>query len=380
MIIIHGNARNADEAFLVIQQAADLFFSNDDDKDEIAMIAPQFLIDVDIDALDLEQSDSQFLYWSSPGWKKGNESQKDDRPFTISSFAVVDQIIQHIMLEFPDLEDITLLGNSAGGQFIQRFAAGGNSYAADIRFWYIFSNLSSHMYFSNQRPEMKDPNQFSIPSKPSHLFDVAECPAYNDYRYGLNELNVFMEDVGVDQLRENYSSRNTISLIGERDTEDNFMLDTSCSAMLHGENRYKRAIQFYDHVVQELGEPVQDRHRLLIVPTLDMKQRMRISQPADKRSYLDKKIGTIVFTEVNVSISSRKRTTFLMLPIREKMMRKNTNPNPNRENPSPNHQSREQNHITRLHVESLKLVRHKNRRLRKSWTKFGFSIWYSLHK
>jgi hypothetical protein len=122
------------------------------------------------------------------------------------------------------------------------------------------------MYFSNKRPELEDPTRFSTPSKPSHLFELSECPTYDDYRYGINELNVYMEDVGVDQLRENYASRNIILLIGENDTEDNFMLDTSCSAMLQGENRYQRAVQFYHHTVQEFGESVQERHKFVIIP------------------------------------------------------------------------------------------------------------------
>lgn len=274
MIIIHGHERNADKALSIIQHAATLFSASATRRslmDDIAMIAPQFLTLDDIDALDLEQSDSRFLYWSSPGWKNGSASLKHvyGRPFTISSFAVMDQIIDHLISHFPNLEQITFIGNSAGGQFLQRYAAGSrhSHSSSDIRFSYIFSNLSSYTYFSSQRPELDDPTQFSVPRKSTHSFDKSECPTYNDYRYGLRRLNHYMNAVGTTQLSRNYyRHRNVILLIGEEDTKNNFVLDTSCSAMLQGENRYQRGIHFYNHIVDKWGDSIRERHNLAIVP------------------------------------------------------------------------------------------------------------------
>ena len=36
----------------------------------------------------------------------------------------MDSLISHILLVFPNLQDIALVGNSAGGQYVNRYAAG----------------------------------------------------------------------------------------------------------------------------------------------------------------------------------------------------------------------------------------------------------------
>jgi hypothetical protein len=77
-----------------------------------------------------------------------------------------------------------------------------------------------------------------------------------------------MDSVGANQLRRNYyRHRKVILLIGEKDKKNNYFLDTSCSAMLQGENRYKRGIRFYNHIVDKWGESIRDRHSLVIIPS-----------------------------------------------------------------------------------------------------------------
>ncbi|WP_328603954.1 hypothetical protein OG943_28245 [Amycolatopsis sp. NBC_00345] len=86
-------------------------------------------------------------------WKDGGDSVS---PAGISSFTVVDEILAGLAdkQHFPDLTRITLIGHSAGGQFIQRYAVAGAAPAKlpGVSFHYVTANPSSYLYFTPDRP------------------------------------------------------------------------------------------------------------------------------------------------------------------------------------------------------------------------------------
>ncbi|MFQ6113147.1 MAG: hypothetical protein ACE5NG_03545, partial [bacterium] len=121
VVVIHGTDRNADDYYERILDPAKT--ANGADRTTI-IVAPQFLREIDIEAHNLPDS---VLFWNSAGWKKGDKSlttNEHPRPARISSFAVVDTIFNRLASKNPNLQMIVLAGHSAGGQFVNRFAAG----------------------------------------------------------------------------------------------------------------------------------------------------------------------------------------------------------------------------------------------------------------
>ena len=106
-----------------------------------------------------ESAQSGELYWldgSSSGhsWKQGDPS---NTPGTaVSSFEVMDHLLSMVTdrARFPNLRVITLIGHSAGGQYVQRYAAGTQAPAsfAEHRFVFVVANPSSYLYLNGQRP------------------------------------------------------------------------------------------------------------------------------------------------------------------------------------------------------------------------------------
>jgi pimeloyl-ACP methyl ester carboxylesterase len=208
VIVVHGTGRNADDYYDSIAQNADA---------QTEVIAPWFQTDDD----DPRSGDA---YWANGGdtsWKDGGDALYPDG---LSSFAAMDRLLAVLndKQEFPHLTRITIVGHSAGGQFVQRYAAGGEVPAATpTRF--VVANPSSYLYLSPERPDSTD-----------------GCSGYNDYKYGLDHLNDYMAAGGPDMIKQRYTSRPVTYLLGEDDIYQNHSIDDSCEAQAQGENRLAR--------------------------------------------------------------------------------------------------------------------------------------------
>ena len=153
---------------------------------ETIIIAPQFLITTD---LNYWQPINEYVFWSgTTPWSSGGQSNSTNlhpRNYVISSFSLMDSLISHLLSNFSNLQDIVLIGNSAGGQFVNRYAAGSDQEGhGKIR--YVVSAPSSYLYFDENRyNEYQMPFSWSVPQG---------CTGYNDYKYGLDDLNEYMEN------------------------------------------------------------------------------------------------------------------------------------------------------------------------------------------
>lgn len=201
VFVIHGTNRNADDYLGYLEDLDTL------------VIAPHF------------QAEGPGMYWSS-GWRDGNKSLD---PEDVSSYEVLDRMVEVF-------NGVAVVGHSAGGQFVTRYAAG--TRLEDLTF--IVANPGSYMYLDTSRPVW------------------AYCPDFNEYRYGLEDLNSYMS-VGV---APDYPDRDVIYLLGSRDTKVDSNLDTSCAAKRQGRNRYDRGKRFFDHLKKHFGRSV---HRKVIV-------------------------------------------------------------------------------------------------------------------
>ncbi|WP_181969765.1 alpha/beta hydrolase [Paraburkholderia sp. DHOC27] len=196
------------------------------------VITPQFLIAADIAAHALP---ANTLHWSADGWKTGYDAQG---PASISSFSVVDTIFARLADKtlFPSLKLVVLAGHSAGGQFVQRYAAVGHGQAPlaarGIGIHYVVANPSSYLYFDAKRP---------VATR------AASCAKAEQWEYGLNgDLPPYVEQpVSPGKIEQHYLAQNIVYLLGLEDTDPNQPeLDRSCAGEAEGPTRLSRGLNF----------------------------------------------------------------------------------------------------------------------------------------
>lgn len=224
IIVIHGVARNADEYFGYAQTAA----QKEKVEGQTLIVAPNFKIESD-------PLDPGELFWKD-GWKFGDLSALG----MLSSYEVLDQLIGEIWLSghFPSLQKISVIGHSAGGQTVARYAAGSpivDRYPLKIS--YVIANPSSYLYFSPERFDRV--KGFTIPK--------TDCPEYDTYPYGINRPNRYMGRLPSQELQLRFNHRDVTLLLGEADTLSEY-LDTSCEANLQGKNRIERGQTYYHFI------------------------------------------------------------------------------------------------------------------------------------
>ncbi|KAE9656622.1 alpha/beta hydrolase [Pseudomonas sp. PB105] len=232
LIIVHGRLRNAQT---YLQSGVDAAEHAGVDANTL-VIAPQFLNASDVKRNHL---DGQVLRWNGNDWMAGEPSTG---PGQVSSYGALDQIIKHLgnRTLFPALKDIVVAGHSGGGQVVQRFALTGHDHPTlqneGIRLRYVVANPSSYAYFSPQRP---------VP------FDTANCPGFNDWKYGLQHLPAYAKGQSAEQLEQAYVSRDITYLLGQQDTDPNHpALDKSCEAETQGAYRLIRGHNYFYYLKQ----------------------------------------------------------------------------------------------------------------------------------
>lgn len=200
------------------------------------IITPQFLIAADIEA---HQLPADTLHWGTDGWKTGYDAHG---PVPISSYSVIDTIFARLADKtlFPALKQVVLAGHSAGGQFVQRYAAVGRGQSPllkrGIAIRYVVANPSSYLYFDAQRP-------VATGDQP--------CANFDRWEYGLSGgLPPYVEQpVSPPELEKRYLARDVVYLLGMDDTDPNHKeLDRSCGAEKQGPTRLSRGLNYVAHL------------------------------------------------------------------------------------------------------------------------------------
>ena len=259
IVVVHGDARNSDDYLDAIRAAAEAAGATD-----TLVVAPQFRT-IDDEAT---QSTPDGLYFSSNGWKEGATSEKSPLPrrVSISSFAAVDDLVRGILTAgaFPNLRTVVMTGHSAGGQFVERYAATSpleDGFAGSVQFLYVVANPSSYLYFDARRPEPG--GGFEEPS----ARDRRECPDYDTWKYGLAGRNAYAAASDATAIRARYARRAVVYLLGADDSNpDDPSLDTSCAAEWQGEDRLDRGRRHFAYIGTAFGEVVYGSHVLAVVP------------------------------------------------------------------------------------------------------------------
>lgn len=263
VVVVHGTNRNADEYFENMMMAAD---QRPNLTDSTLIIAPQFIIQDDLQPNSL---DREYLYWTNGGWRTGSLSRDeapDRRLVRISSFAVLDSLLERLVQNFPNVKSIVFTGHSAGGQLTNRFSASSRiadvlcrEYGVGMKF--IVSNPGSYVYMDAKRRRSGTEDEFRLPT--------ANCDGYNEWRYGLEDLFSYPSMAGADSIRSMMARREIVYLLGELDNDPNTSsLDVSCAGRLQGLHRLNRGSIYYNHLIDHFGSDISQKQSIDTVPNV----------------------------------------------------------------------------------------------------------------
>jgi pimeloyl-ACP methyl ester carboxylesterase len=263
LIVFHGRQRNADvyneSGYEAIKKAGRA-------GEGTLLITPQFLEQVDTAAYGLS---ANVLRWEPEQWMSGANAMNAP----VSSFDAIDSILvrlgdRHL---FPNLKAVVLVGHSAGGQLLQRYAVAGQGgdalEKAGIHVRYVVANPSSYLYFSAERPELKPKNEFSFTTP------AETCAGeYNRWKYGVLDPPPYAASEDFAEVEKRYIRREVVYLLGTGDTDPNHpALDKSCSGEKEGPYRFFRGKAYFRYLQMRHPELDGDlsRQQLWTVPGVE---------------------------------------------------------------------------------------------------------------
>jgi hypothetical protein len=109
-----------------------------------------------------------------------------------------------------------------------------------LRIRYVVANPSTYLYLGPERAGQDPGGGWGLP-------DRSACPGYNEWHYGLEDINPYIEAQELTQVRDQLATRDVVYMVGDQDT-GSAMLDVSCGAMLQGQNRFMRGITLFNYL------------------------------------------------------------------------------------------------------------------------------------
>lgn len=247
LIGVEGYTRDANRTFDAAAKAAMEAGHGTD----TLIAAPLFQVSADEAARchfrDMPAAGPRDALWRCSSWPDGSPALNDRQ---VTSFKAMDVLVAALARQYPQARVMTLAGFSAGGQFVQRYAAFGAP-PAMVEMRYVVADPSSFVYFDNFRP----------------VAGEAACTGYNDWKYGLAALPAWLgRPAGA--ARAHYAAAALFYLEGSLDTGDTrkaarALLDTKCQAELQGRYRLDRGENYAAYDAKMLAHGA---HKLSIVP------------------------------------------------------------------------------------------------------------------
>ncbi|CAJ1967340.1 unnamed protein product [Cylindrotheca closterium] len=270
---------------------------NPKDRGSVLILAPRFLAPSDMKHKRKNQhqfqnqTTTEFLYWQnsekqpkyaiSHSWRYGADALNAP----VSSYEAVDRLVEHLVSFtapgtdtrcFSNLRQVSIVGHSAGGQLVQRWALLSNAfkmirpsswttattttainddpgYSMDIRA--VVANPRSYCYLNEKRMVVvMDGNSNKVEAhwEVPAASQIKKCPDYNQWTWGLERGGALDEVVpykarriksGSDEeVAHRYANRKVFYLTGEYGDTDQ---DDLCATRdFQGHNRHERALYY----------------------------------------------------------------------------------------------------------------------------------------
>jgi hypothetical protein len=240
IIIVHGAGLNAEKSYETGYRIAEELGES---KNLYMVIAPQFLEGI-------EPEEKGLLFWGRQ-WRSGGMSLSEELNKglpSVSSYEVMDRLIRIVTERNREINQIIVLGHSAGGQFVSRYAAINNNHEdlkkQGVSIYYVAANPSSYLYLNATRYQLSSNGEILESSRD----ELANCDGYNDYKYGLENLYGYAKSISKQDIRFRLTNRPVVFLLGQKDTERSWSLDKSCEVEVQGKNRYERGLLYKHHL------------------------------------------------------------------------------------------------------------------------------------
>jgi hypothetical protein len=259
VIYIHGARRNGLDYYEWGEKAVNAA----NKKEETLFISPQFNSEKDLED---HKHDPTHLFWVKNNWRIGDESvssEKRSMADAFSSFSLVDSLIARACNKklFPSLKKITIIGHSAGGQFVSRYVGMTSlpNKLSAYKFNFIVMNPSTYLYLDDFRPVQTEKGLVFVQP------DTTGCSSFNDYPRGMDKLNPYASIVGVEKIKQQFLNRDITYILGEKDVNMNdSSLDKTCEGNMQGRFRLERGQFYYEYI--QLFAKKKKIHQIAVVP------------------------------------------------------------------------------------------------------------------
>lgn len=176
------------------------------------------------------ESYTSALVWYGSEWSGGGNNQYPHSKRTVSSFNVLDQLVQYFdnTTMFPRMKQIVVAGHSMGAQTTQRYVAVGNQLNTNSPVSYWIGNPNSYAWISQSRP-----------------LSTFNCPSYDYYREGYSGFDTYgsvtnqtygvpLVDSGRQKILANFQSKQVAWARGTLDVGDD---SSDCRPFSQGGDR-----------------------------------------------------------------------------------------------------------------------------------------------
>jgi len=252
LVVIHGGSAGAIGHFRAGLDAARLAGL----LDETLVVAPRIPSNDNYVCTDsIEPREINWGCQANNGWPAGGTARDDQ---AITSYDLGDALL-HVVADrnvFPNLRSIVVVGHSAGGQYVARYAMANRVHdALGVPVTYVVANPAHYAYPDAGRV---DASGADVPPDTSR----SGCKIYDDWPYGLQDRVGYTSRLTEEALRQQLASRPITYLLGANDTLSTGGLDTTCAAMAQGPNRLQRGRTFVAYV----NRVYRAQHGVVVVP------------------------------------------------------------------------------------------------------------------
>ncbi len=218
---------------------------------------------------DMPAATAQDALWHCGTWSAGTPALNDP---TITSFGALDALLATLLDSHLQASEVTVAGFSAGGQFVQRYAAFATALRQSAKIHYVVADPSSYLYFDSWRP------------KPG----AVACPGYDKWKFGTEDLPLWLGRDAV-AARATYAAANLTYLEGALDTGQgpgtgSALLERGCAAELQGEYRLDRGENYAAYDAAKLAHGA---HKLIVVPGCAHSVTCAFSSPAARAALFE---------------------------------------------------------------------------------------------